>query len=268
MEAFSSAIREIRVTLRQLTLFDAAINALIVYLVLYLFSSLFEGDQKYAFYVGVVVFLVSLFLSYRQNAISKVGRKYPVLEDELKAAIDNAYKKNPVIDELKQDVTKDVGIVKTSSFVSEKKIYGKALAILVISFLILFLAPVSFGPFSLNRFAKGIADKLLYDEIKEGELTGPTELEVGGVAGAGHISDERDIYAEKAVAKLGEDTLSIKISPTGYELNVRNIGAVQRKEFAELYPEETFVAAAESFEENIPKQHQELVKNYFNMLAG
>ena len=49
---------------------------------------------------------------------------------------------------------------------------------------------------------------------------------------------------------------------------MRNIGAVQRKEFTELYPEEAFVAAAESFEENIPKQHQELVKNYFNMLAG
>ena len=70
------------------------------------------------------------------------------------------------------------------------------------------------------------------------------------------------------LAVLGNEEIDIRIKPTNYEVNVREEGDVEQKQFDEIFPREVAVEQASAFEEKIPEEQQELVKSYFNKLAG
>ena len=84
----------------------------------------------------------------------------------------------------------------------------------------------------------------------------------------GEINESEDIYGDSKLAILGNEQIDIKISPVNYEVNVREEGDVEQKQFDEIFPREIAVEQASAFEERIPEEQQELVKNYFNKLAN
>ncbi len=52
-----------------------------------------------------------------------------------------------------------------------------------------------------------------------------------------------------------------------YEVNVREEGDVEQKQFDEIFPKEVFIEGSSASDEKIPEEQQELVKSYFNKLA-
>ena len=69
------------------------------------------------------------------------------------------------------------------------------------------------------------------------------------------------------MAVLGSEELLLQLKSASQDLNIRKESDVSQKDFTENYPNEVYVSSAASFEENIPKERQELVKNYFKNLA-
>jgi hypothetical protein len=49
---------------------------------------------------------------------------------------------------------------------------------------------------------------------------------------------------------------------------VREEGDIDQKQFNEIFPSEVNVEQSSAFEEKIPEEQQELVKKYFDKLAG
>jgi hypothetical protein len=86
------------------------------------------------------------------------------------------------------------------------------------------------------------------------------------VRAAGGIASE-DIYGEQVVAQLGRDKLDLVIKPSSYEVNLRDIGDPERMDFPDVFPNEIFSSSSESYDENIPKEQQELVRNYFEKIT-
>ena len=70
------------------------------------------------------------------------------------------------------------------------------------------------------------------------------------------------------MATLGDNPVDIKIKPVNYQVNVREEGDVEKKQFDEMFPNEVAIEQSSSSDEHIPEEQQELVKNYFNKLAN
>lgn len=57
------------------------------------------------------------------------------------------------------------------------------------------------------------------------------------------------------------------LKPAGTELGTSNVKPPEELQFDEQYPEEVVSVAAESMEERIPKEQQELVRRYFKSVV-
>jgi len=82
------------------------------------------------------------------------------------------------------------------------------------------------------------------------------------------LNKSDDIYGEDSVAKLGDQQIKIKIKPSTFDVNVKEEGDAEQKTFYESFPSEVYVEKSGAYEESIPKEQQELVKNYFKKISG
>jgi hypothetical protein len=81
------------------------------------------------------------------------------------------------------------------------------------------------------------------------------------------LNTSGDIYGKEDVARLGDKELNIRIKPVDFKINVREEGESQQQKFETTFPKELAVKETIAYEENIPQEQQELVKNYFKKLA-
>ena len=75
------------------------------------------------------------------------------------------------------------------------------------------------------------------------------------------------IVGQENVAKLGDKELNIRIKPVDFKINVKEEGEANYQKFESTFPNEFSVKETIAYEENIPQEQQELVKNYFKKLA-
>lgn len=100
----------------------------------------------------------------------------------------------------------------------------------------------------------------------------PDIFDTKGLKGVGNfvatkLNTSEDIYGKEDVAKLGDKELNIRIKPVDFKVNVKEEGDTQRQNFETTFPQELIVKETVAYEENIPQEQQELVKNYFKKLA-
>ena len=144
-----------------------------------------------------------------------------------------------------------------SSRRKSKDISNKLFATIALSFTIVLVTTMNLYIIDLNEF--------LSTTIPE-YLKGIPKLADGSLLG--EINESNDIYGDSQLAVLGNEQIDIRISPVNYEVSVREEGDVEQKQFDEIFPSDVDVEQASSFEENIPEEQQELVKKYFDKLAG
>jgi len=262
MKAFKSVIKEMNFNLNTLVIFDALIDAVLVLLVFYLLLMLFSLNEWVALFPSIMFLIVFLYLRTTQNKARIVEKKYASLNEKLRTAVDNIKLENPIIEELQSEVMDDMKQVRVSSFINQKRTSYKILMIVALCFAIIILAAfnIHFNPFDLIK-------KPQWAFIMGGEGAG-NESQLGNIIVAGLGSGNEDIYGGKSVAKLGDEELSIEIKQLGYEVgDVRDVSESEQREFEETFPEEVFAESSATYQENIPKEELELVKNYFKKVA-
>ncbi len=266
MGDFKSAVAEVRRTLGRLIIFDTSINAILVFLSAFLFLSFFSLPLIYPTALAVAYFAYVLRKRLRMSKVRIVEQKYKNLNEKFRTAAEYPSEDNPVIKELHAEVIGDLHNVEESAFVNEKRIYIKSLAVVAMCFIILLLSPFSFGilTFNVNFVDAPSGDEAPSGSSDSGSST--IKFAVGNQdTGLRKVSD--DIYGEPTIAKLGDEEIKIRIKPAGTELSIRDIQEADLPDFSESYPSDVQAVAAGSYEETIPKEDLELVKNYFNELA-
>ena len=73
--------------------------------------------------------------------------------------------------------------------------------------------------------------------------------------------------SNQSVEWLGNEELNISIKPTDFKINVREEGEFKQQKFEAVFPKDLALKETVAYEENIPQEQQELVKNYFKKLA-
>ena len=133
--------------------------------------------------------------------------------------------------------------------------YYKIFATILLSFAIVLATTQNLYIVDLNTFLSNIPEFL--DDINP---------RISDNILLGDINESDDIYGDSKLAILGNQEIDIRIKPANYEVNVREEGDVEQKQFDEIFPREVDVDQASAFDEKIPEEEQELVKNYFNKL--
>lgn len=264
MGAFTEAIKETKTALLKITLFEEALNAILVFLAAYLAGSLFRIGLWPPLILSIGYFAFAAYRESRMRADKAVESKYGDLREKLSTAAEYANVDNRVVNELKYDVLKNLRKVEESSFLSERRVYTKSIAAVVLCFIILLLSPVSIS-FFRNTFPD-IFPGLGFGE-KNSEISGTNFRLLNennrNNAPIGPEESKKDIYGAPTFAKLGTEELKVVLRPAGMELSTRNVKPPEELQFTEQYPEEVVSVAAESMEERIPKEQQELVRRYF-----
>lgn len=259
---FFKLLREINITFGNITLFSKLLNAVIVFLSLYLILALIKFYPLWSLVPASIYFIVDSALSVRKKHYKDVERVYPNLNEKLRTAADNVSKENPFVIELQKEVIADVKHVRVGSFVNEKNTSYKILTAVLLCFALLFTSIFNIG-FDIRFLIENPSEfKYMYggNETGSGDEVGDTRI--AGEGGA------EDIFGESEVAELGQELFDFSLSASGYEINLDDVKEVERKNFQELFPESDsiFVSSA-VYEENIPKEQQVLVKNYFEKIT-
>lgn len=253
MKQFKKALREIIYTLDNIFIFDEILNAIIIFLVIYFVLSFFNYYPLTAIAPAIAYLIFFVYLKIKKDKAKIIENKYDILKEKLRTARDNVKLENPIVDELQKEVMHDMKYVRVSSFVNTKEISWKVMGGIILCFIIMLMAILNVNFTSLSSSI--IAERILNRTI----LRAGSDLAV-------ELNISEDIYGEESVAKLGDEELTVKIKPSTYKISVRESGDVEIRQFDETFPSEIFVESATVYEENIPKEQQELVKSYFEKL--
>ena len=258
MKNFVNVINEIHKTLNFIIIFETILNAVIFFLVVYFLLSLVNLFPILALIPALVYFAARLYVNSKRDERRIVESKYEPLREKLRTAADNIRDENPVVNELEEEVIEDLKHVGLSSFVQTKRISYKIFTTIFLSFAIVLATTLNLYIVDLSDFFSNIPGVI--DNFRIGKRGNNIIL--------GEINESEDIYGDSKLAVLGNKEIDIKIRPVNYEVNVREEGDVEQKQFDEIFPREVAVEQASAFEERIPEEEQELVKNYFNKLAN
>jgi|TARA_Y100000310_G_scaffold93932_1_gene91575 hypothetical protein len=257
MKNFIKVIKEINKTLDFLIIFESILTTVIFFLAVYFLLSLVNLFPILALIPAAIYFAMRLYTNSKRDKRKIVEGKYEPLKEKLRTAADNVNKENPVVNELEEEVVHDLKHVGLSSFIQTRRVSYKIFTAIFLSFAIVLATTLNLYIVDLNKFLSNVPDML--------ENLNPRRA--GNIA-LGEINESEDIYGDSKIAVLGDEQIDIKIKPVNYEVNVREEGDMDQKQFNEIFPSEVNVEQSSAFEENIATDQQELVKNYFNKLAG
>jgi len=257
MKTFIKVVKEINNTLNFLIIFETVLNAAIFFLVVYLLLSLINLYPILAVIPAAVYFAARMYSNSKTDKRVIVENKYGPLKEKLRTAADNIDKENPVVNELQEEVIYDLKNVGLSSFISARQVSYKIFATILLSFAIVFATTMNLYIVDLNKFLGDMPNVISKLSLKRSANTP-----------IGEVNESSDIYGDSKLAVLGDQQINIKIKPVNYEVSVREEGEVEQKQFDEIFPSQVDIKQSSAYEENIPQEQQELVKNYFNKLAG
>ncbi len=262
MKPFFRLLREINFTFGNIILFSNILSAIIIFLGAYLLLALIRFYPLIAIIPAICFLIIDSYNRIRKKHYREVEEAYPNLNEKLRTAADNLYKENPIVNELQREVIDDVKHVKVASFINQRSTSYKILTCVILCFGILFISTFNIG-FDINLLVEKPSDYSY--NMRGGNLTGSGKA--GDERSAGGETSE-DIFGEPEVAELGQELFDFSISASGYEINLDDIQEVERKEFQELFPgTDSIFTSAAVYEENIPKEQQEIVKNYFEKIT-
>jgi len=260
MKKFNKVLKEINFTFSNIILFNSFLNALLIFLVIYIVLSLFDFYQAYALVPAALYFIISLYKGIMEKHLITVEKKYPLLNERLRTARDNIRLENPVVDELKEDIIRDIKKVEVASFFNQKKQSYKILLSIVLCFLIIFSAQFDLS-FNFKDAANTAVD-FIYGIGDNNSGDGKQGLE--RIASSG---TSESVFGDAQIAQMGEEILDVVIKPAGYEINLDDVKETEKRDFEELFPDDVFIETSDVYEEKIQEDQQELVKAYFLKIA-
>ena len=252
MKQFSQVVKEINRTLSQLTLFENIVNTTLVFLASYLLLSVLDFHPMLSLIPAAAYLGFYSYVSAKTSKPMMVEGKYASLREKLRTAADNVNMDNPIANELEYEVTSAMKNVELSMFINPRTLSYKIFAVIVLSFLIIFATTMNL---KIIEFARNTVPDIFQGPKGAGNFV------------AAKLNTTGDIFGKNDVATLGDQELNIRLKPVDFKVNVKEEGDAQQQKFEATFPSELSVKETTAYEENIPQEQQELVKNYFKKLA-
>ncbi|MBU4138829.1 MAG: hypothetical protein KJ729_02645 [Euryarchaeota archaeon] len=237
-------INELKNVLIRFRVVETTLDAVIIFLSLFVVLSYAGISSKWALFLPPVLFFF-IVLKYRADAniIKLIEKRYPSLRERLGALYDNRDEKNTVVDDLAASVNSDMDSVKYSSFISTSRLgIRTAIILLLVTFV--------------------LSSALIHSPENPIQTESPGAMRLPEYTGSGSA---QDIFEEPSVVNIGNDSQGVLIYRSqGSEPNVRGDGK-QVSGYSKLFPPEA--SSSDIYSEAVPVLYQQIVKNYFTNLT-
>ncbi|MBI2147521.1 hypothetical protein HYU19_03520 [Candidatus Woesearchaeota archaeon] len=267
MKSFTNVVQEIRKSIAQVLVIPLLLDGVVVFLALYLVVAFFSLSVWLALAPALAYTLFLLYRELRINTLKLVERYYPNLHEKLTTAADYASVDDAMVDELHKEVLQDVKGVATSSFVSRRKLIGKTFTCILLCFLLLSMTQFNDQTLLIKSKIRGGINDITARIIQETNPEAVIFQEQNGSGGGAGGGFNADIFGDKSLAKLGDEELDVEIKPAALELKIGTVKEAEKKDFVDVFPNEVVIESSQTYEENIPKEQQELVKTYFKKIT-
>ena len=203
----------------------------------------------------IILFIRSIIQKFRENKILILEKRYPNLNERLRTSYDYKERTNEVIDELHSEISQMMTKVDVDAFLSDNKIIVKVAVICMMMSATLYLSSIGLDVLDLKN---AIVNSAAFKKT------------TGFVAGLfDETRDEvknRPLLDKPRLIATGDKDLNISIETYNTELDINNIGSPEKNDFGGSYPQEVAGAAQETYQENIPEDYKDVVKEYFKKI--
>ncbi|MBI4149087.1 hypothetical protein HY491_01440 [Candidatus Woesearchaeota archaeon] len=243
MKPLIAMLRELRGEIRKIIVLDSLIDAVILFLACYIILVLLHIYPLLAIIPGGAAYYFIYQRKRTLASLTDVERRNPQLQEMLRTAADNLNEDNTMVNALGQEVMERMRRVASSSFMDIRQLFIKLAAISA-----LFIVAIYFVSANIQV--------LSYDNLIKGINYLPKKM----------LGDKEGLFGDESLATLSQEKVTIELDPLSYEINLDKVQPAPEKAFREQFPSEVVARGARAFEENIPKDQQEIVKNYFEQI--
>jgi len=246
--------RELLATSVILNIFDSLLTAVTVFSLSYIIIYFYRISYYFAVLIAVLFFIRSFSQKLKQNKILIIEKKYPDLKERLRTSYDYQENSNTVIDSLHKDITRMMKKVDVNAFLEIKKLASKIMVIIVMLLAVLYFSSVGFDILDIKT---RIVNSAFYNKLDTFSKD---------------LFDTRDEITDRPklddprLLILGDKDLNVSIDTYNTELDITDISEAEKNDYGGHYPEEVKGAAQEIYEDKIPEEHKEVIKDYFKKI--
>jgi hypothetical protein len=251
------ALREAKKSVLQIVLFNSLIDTLVVYMLLLMACMLLTLPGWYALVPALVYAVVHTYGNLKDVNFLKIEEKFPALKEQLITVADNWKEQNEIVDALNQEVLQKMREIRTSSFLSFGKLTREIAVMAVVSFII--IGSAAFNVKFLD-FAETVKEIKNFKPFQEYDVN----QELLEYEESQNLSE---ILGDKSITELGQQQLNLELNPLMSDVDIGTVKPPEERSFREVPPPEIKATTDVSFEEQIPKQYQRIVKTYFKEIT-
>lgn len=261
VQIVEKALQEIQEDLSLLDLGTNLLNSMIVFVVLFLVTTLFNQSTYFALIPSVIYLAFTLGKSFNKNRYRLVEEKVPELRYQLTTVADNKYKVNPIIDSLREDVVRNVHKVRAADFIDTNTVAMKVLLLAIFSVIVVIISYYNVD-LDFNLDVGGLGGEFTAPRVR---YAGQNVSNVNLTYLEGNLSD---IFGEGSIAQLGVRELELTINPLASDADVRNLRNVRDHDFTPpSFPKEIYTSYDVAYEEKIARENQRVVRDYFERIT-
>lgn len=186
-----------------------------------------------------------------------IEQKFPQLNEQLITVADNWRENNEIVDSLNEEVLGKMKDIKTARFLEFGKLTRQVSIMAIIAFIII---GASAFDVKFVDFEQTIKDLREFKPFQEYDVnTDLFELEEG--------ENLSEILGDEEVLELGTEQVDLEINPIESDAEIGTIKDPEQRTFRSVPPREISASGAGSFEDQIPREYQRIVKTYFREIT-
>jgi len=186
-----------------------------------------------------------------------IEKKFPELDEQLITVADNWKDNNEIVSALNEEVLDKMKNVKTAKFLEFGKLTRQVSIMAIIAFIIIGASAFNVKFLNLERTIDELREFKPFQEYDVN--TELFELEEG--------ENLSEILGDEEVLELGSEQVDLEINPIASDAQIGTIKDPEERNFRSVPPREISASGAGSFEDQIPRQYQRIVKTYFREIT-
>jgi len=274
MKPIGKALLELRTVMLGIGLFNSGIDSMVILLFSLLGLALFGLPWEIALIPFCAYFFIHTRKMLKVLGYSDVESRVPQLREALRTAADNLGGDNEVVRSLHDEVLQKMRLIQTSAFIGFGKVTRQLLVISLLCFAVITVSALDIkfvdGTDILGKAGLWAGGGFLTDgDGKETSLWGKLgrRYEGPGQRMEVNLIDERDLYGNATVIELGTDELNLELNPGGTGVKIGEVKPPESRQFSDQPTTSDISATSDStYSEEIPKEYQSIVRNYFQSI--
>jgi hypothetical protein len=246
---------ELIVTSLLLNIFDAFLTFGAIFSAGFFLANFYRLNFLFALIPAVLLFVRSLYIKIKQNKILVLESKYPDLKERLRTSYDHQKVSNTIVNELHSDIMGYIKDIDVNTFLANKKLLLKVSVILVMLLFTLYFSSIGFDVLDVRNAI-----------IKSAVFKGASNFVLGAFDKTRDEVKNREKLDQAKMIKPGDKEFNVSVEAYNTELDTSKINNPEKSDYGGNYPAEVTGAAQEVYEEKIPEEYKDAVKEYFKKI--